>query len=99
MALTEDIALITGASRGIGRAIALMLGEQGAKVVGTATTDSGAEAIQESFDKKGLTGLGLALDVTNQESIESVLKRVKDTYGSPTILVNNAGITRDNLLM
>ena len=99
MPLTEDIALVTGASRGIGQAIALALGEQGAKVVGTATTEKGAAAIQSSFDAQGLQGLGLALDVTDAETIDSVMKQIKDHFGAPSILVNNAGITRDNLLM
>jgi 3-oxoacyl-[acyl-carrier protein] reductase len=99
MPLTEDIALVTGASRGIGRAIALALGEQGAKVVGTATTEQGAAAIQSSFDGQGLQGLGLVLDVTDVDAIDSLMKQVKDTLGAPSILVNNAGITRDNLLM
>ena len=99
MPLTEDIALVTGASRGIGRAIALALGRQGAKVVGTATTEQGAAAIQSSFDDQGLQGLGLTLDVTDVDAIASVMKQIKDTLGAPSILVNNAGITRDNLLM
>ena len=99
MPLTEDIALVTGASRGIGQAIALALGRQGAKVVGTATTEQGAAAIQSSFDDQGLQGLGLTLDVTDVDAIASVMKQIKDTLGAPSILVNNAGITRDNLLM
>lgn len=99
MPLTEDIALVTGASRGIGQAIALALGGQGAKVVGTATTEQGAAAIQSSFDDQGLQGLGLTLDVTDVDAIASVMKQIKDTLGAPSILVNNAGITRDNLLM
>ncbi len=99
MPLTEEIALVTGASRGIGQAIALMLGKQGARVIGTATTDQGAAAIQSTFDAQGMQGLGLALDVTRADSIDAVMQQVKETFGAPTILVNNAGITRDNLLM
>lgn len=99
MPLTEDIALVTGASRGIGRAIAMALGRQGAKVVGTATTQKGAAAIQSGFDEQGLHGLGLMLDVTDVNGIDSLMKQIKDTLGAPSILVNNAGITRDNLLM
>ena len=100
MSLQEQIALVTGASRGIGQAIARTLGKQGAKVVGTATTDKGAAAIQADFDAQGITGLGLALNVTEAESVEATMAAIKDTLGgSPTILVNNAGITRDNLLM
>jgi len=99
MPLTEEIALVTGASRGIGQAIASALGKQGAKVVGTATTDKGAAAIQSSFDEQGLQGLGLVLDVTDVDAIDSVMKQIRDALGAPSILVNNAGITRDNLLM
>jgi len=97
--LEGEIALVTGASRGIGRAIALALGEAGATVAGTATTDAGAARIEETLRESGCTGLGLALNVTDQGSIDAALKRVRDELGAPTILVNNAGITRDNLLM
>jgi 3-oxoacyl-[acyl-carrier protein] reductase len=100
MSLDEQIALVTGASRGIGQAIARTLGKQGAKLVGTATTDKGAAAIQADFDAQGITGLGLALNVTDADSIAATMTAIKDRFGgSPTILVNNAGITRDNLLM
>jgi 3-oxoacyl-[acyl-carrier protein] reductase len=99
MSLSQEIALVTGASRGIGQAIALALGAQGATVIGTATTDQGAAAIQTSFAEQGVKGMGLALDVTEAGSIEAGLKAVQDAFGPPTILVNNAGITRDNLLM
>ncbi|MCJ2375451.1 3-oxoacyl-ACP reductase FabG [Vibrio sp. ZSDZ34] len=94
--LEGKIALVTGASRGIGRAIAELLVERGATVIGTATSERGAEAISEYL---GENGKGLALNVTDVESIESVLKQINSDFGALDILVNNAGITRDNLLM
>lgn len=94
--MTKQIALVTGASRGIGKAIAEKLVEDGFFVVGTATSDSGAEAISAYL---GGQGKGLKLDVSDAESIESVIKTVNDEFGAPAVLVNNAGITRDNLLM
>lgn len=97
--LENEIALVTGASRGIGRAIAMQLGKAGATVIGTATTDNGAAAIDQAFKDAGIQGAGLALDVTKPEQIEQVLKTITERFGEPTILVNNAGITRDNLLM
>ncbi len=97
--LNDDIAFVSGASRGIGQAIALELGRLGATVVGTATSDKGAENISAYLSDKGIKGCGLAMDVTSQDSVEAALKHTTDTYGAPGILVNNAGITRDNLLM
>jgi 3-oxoacyl-[acyl-carrier protein] reductase len=96
MNLEGKIALVTGASRGIGRAIAELLVERGATVIGTATSENGAAAISEYL---GENGKGLALNVTQPESIESVIKSINDEFGGVDILVNNAGITRDNLLM
>jgi 3-oxoacyl-[acyl-carrier protein] reductase len=96
MNLEGKIALVTGASRGIGRAIAELLVERGATVIGTATSESGAEAISEYL---GNNGKGLALNVTDVESIAATLKTINDEFGVIDILVNNAGITRDNLLM
>lgn len=97
--LENQIAFVTGASRGIGRAIAEGLGSQGATVVGTATTQAGADAISERLAAAGIRGSGLALNVTDQASIDAGMKFIADNFGAPTILVNNAGITRDNLLM
>ena len=97
--LSEKIAIVTGASRGIGQAVAFELGKMGATVIGTATSDKGADAISDFFAKNEINGKGMKLDVSNQESIDAVLKDVTDEFGTPTILVNNAGITRDNLLM
>ncbi|KLV08979.1 3-ketoacyl-ACP reductase [Photobacterium aquae] len=96
MSLEGKIALVTGASRGIGRAIAEILVERGATVIGTATSENGAEAISAYL---GGNGKGLALNVTDPESVESVLKQIKEEFGDIDILINNAGITRDNLLM
>ncbi|SEQ64247.1 3-oxoacyl-[acyl-carrier-protein] reductase [Pseudomonas sp. NFACC02] len=93
------VALVTGASRGIGRAIALELGRNGATVVGTATTESGAEKITAYFKENGIEGFGIALDVGSDESVSAVLAQIQERVGAPLILVNNAGITRDNLMM
>lgn len=97
--LENEIALVTGASRGIGEAIAHGLGAQGATVVGTATSEGGAEAIRQKLVDAGIKGAGLVLNVNDPDSIAAVLKEMADTLGAPSILVNNAGITRDNLLM
>jgi 3-oxoacyl-[acyl-carrier protein] reductase len=97
--LENDIALVTGASRGIGAAIAQALAEQGAMVVGTATTPAGAEAISRRLAELGLRGKGMVLDVADAASVEGVVKAITEELGTITILVNNAGITRDNLLM
>jgi len=97
--LNGEVALVTGASRGIGQAIAHTLAKQGAKVVGTATSESGALGITQRFIEAGLQGRGVVLNVGDQASVDAVLKNLEDQEGTPTILVNNAGITRDNLLM
>jgi 3-oxoacyl-[acyl-carrier protein] reductase len=97
--LNNSIALVTGASRGIGSAIALELGKHGATVIGTATSASGAEQITQSLQQAGIKGIGLALDVNDAAQIESVLKAIREQFGDVSVLVNNAGITRDTLLM
>src|SRR5262245_64824889 len=97
--LDQDIALVTGASRGIGRAIALALGKQGANVIGTATTPEGAAQIDVAFREAGVKGRGIVLNVTDAEGIDKAIADIESQEGTPTILVNNAGITRDNLLL
>ena len=97
--LEGKVALVTGASRGIGRAIALALGKAGATVAGTATSDAGASGIAEYLRSEGLQGAGFKLDVNDAAQIESVLGRIESEHGPVAILVNNAGITRDNLLL
>ncbi|NVK74220.1 3-oxoacyl-ACP reductase [Marinomonas sp. CT5] len=96
MSLEGKIALVTGATRGIGKAIALALVEQGATVIGTATSESGAQSISEYL---GANGKGWVLDVSSSESVDTVVKEITTEFGAPTVLVNNAGITRDNLMM
>ena len=96
----QKIALVTGASRGIGQATALALGKSGnIFVVGTATSDEGAAAITAHFSAQGIAGVGMKLDVSNADNVSEVLKAIAETHGAITILINNAGITRDNLLM
>ncbi|OZA05625.1 MAG: hypothetical protein B7X95_05735 [Methylophilaceae bacterium 17-44-8] len=95
--LNNQIALVTGASRGIGAAIAKTLGTQGATVIGTATSANGADAITAALKAANVKGIGLALDVTQPEQVDAVLKQIAELYGDVGILVNNAGITKDSV--
>jgi 3-oxoacyl-[acyl-carrier protein] reductase len=97
--LDGKIVLVTGATRGIGKAIALTLGSSGAKVIGTATTESGAENISKVFAENKVSGKGMKLDVTDNEQVTYLVKNIGEDFGSVDILVNNAGITRDNILL
>jgi len=99
MSLEGKVALVTGASRGIGVAIADMLGKAGATVIGTSTSEGGAEQISARFAEQQIQGKGVKLNVTDGEAVIAVIKGITADFGAPTILVNNAGITKDNLLM
>jgi len=97
--MSSRIAVVTGASRGIGQAIALRLARDGHTVIGTATTEAGAQAISTKFSEAGLKGCGRVLNVADPASVDAFMKSVGEEFGAPTLLVNNAGITRDNLLL
>jgi 3-oxoacyl-[acyl-carrier protein] reductase len=97
--LDGQVALVTGASRGIGAAILQILAEAGARVIGTATSEGGAATIQKRVDESGWQGAGLALNVNDAARCEAVIKEIEAKFGPVTILVNNAGITRDNLML
>ncbi|WP_295461758.1 3-oxoacyl-ACP reductase FabG [uncultured Pseudomonas sp.] len=99
MSLQGKVALVTGATRGIGQAIALELGRLGATVIGTATSEAGAQRIAESLKANGIEGTGLVLNVSDSASVAAALEQVQAQFGAPSILVNNAGITRDNLML
>jgi 3-oxoacyl-[acyl-carrier protein] reductase len=97
--MTAKVALVTGASRGIGQAIAIAIGKMGYQVVGTATTEAGAEAITAHFQQSGINGVGMMMNVSNTASVDATLKAITEQFGAPAVLVNNAGITKDNLML
>jgi 3-oxoacyl-[acyl-carrier protein] reductase len=99
MSQTSRVALITGASRGIGQAIALGLGRQGFIVVGTATTEEGAQKITQSFKDQGIQGCGVVMNVSEPASIENAFTTIKEQYSMPLVLVNNAAVTQDNIML
>lgn len=97
--MENRITLVTGASRGIGQAVALKLGQLGAVVIGTATSENGANAISQYLEKAGIKGLGISLNVTDADQIENAMQLIREKFGDVEVLINNAGITRDNLLV
>jgi 3-oxoacyl-[acyl-carrier protein] reductase len=99
MKLTDRVAIVTGGSRGIGKAIVLSLAQAGATVVATATTENGAAAIRDLFKEQGIKGTALVLNVADKSSIDQFMEQVLALYGAPDILINNAAVTRDNLML
>ena len=99
MLQTSKVALVTGASRGIGHSIALALGHNGLTVIGTATTEEGANKITKEFQEKNIQGFGVVMNVTEQDSIDHAISVIKERYSMPVVLVNNAGVTKDNIML
>ena len=99
MLQTSKVALVTGASRGIGHSIALALGHNGLTVIGTATTEEGANKITKGFEEKNIQGFGVVMNVTEQDSIDQAISIIKERYSMPVVLVNNAGVTKDNIML
>lgn len=99
MSFTGKIALVTGASRGIGAATLIALARQGATVIGTATSETGAQTISQALSDESLAGTGWVLDITDPDNVTTTLKQISNEFGPPEILVNNAGVTRDGLMM
>lgn len=99
MSTEKKVALVTGASRGIGRAISDRLGREGFIVIGTATSENGAAAISQRFAEAGIEGAGKVLNVNDKDQVQALIKEITDEYAAPAVLVNNAGITKDNLFM
>ena len=97
--MTAKIALVNGASRGIGQAIAIAVGELGYLVVGTATSQAGADAITAHFSEAGIEGVGMMLNVSDTASVDAVVKSINEQFGAPSVLINNAGITKDNIML
>ena len=96
--LDNEVCLVTGATRGIGKAIAISLARAGGKVIGTATSDEGASAIDGYFRECGFEGRGVVLNVVDSDAVSTLVREISAEHGAPTVLVNNAGITRDNCL-